>query len=79
MARYLAEVYMTRRVAGARGRARRAERSLDDHEGDVRLLRDTFIPADETWLLFYSAPSADAVAAVLDRAGITPNRLVETA
>jgi len=75
-ARYLAEVYCTRRDADGSARARATAPSLEGRL--VRLQSEIFIPADETWLLFYSAPSAEAVVAVLQRAGIRANRVVET-
>ena len=76
MPRYLAEVYCTRRDADGSARARATAPSLEGRL--VRLQSEIFIPADETWLLFYSAPSAEAVVAVLQRAGIRANRVVET-
>jgi hypothetical protein len=72
--RYLAEVYLTAPNAKTRARARAAAEAVD-----ARLLRETFIPEDETWFLFFAAPSADAVVAALGGAGIEHTRLVETA
>jgi hypothetical protein len=76
--RYLAEVYMARVDAGTLGRARAAARAVANDGRHVRFLRATFIPSDETWLLFYAAASAQAVAAALERAGLDASRIVET-
>lgn len=48
-------------LADARGRARRTA----ELGGGIRYLRSTFLPADETVLHLFEAPSLDA----LDRAG----------
>jgi hypothetical protein len=42
-------------------------------------MRATLIAADETWLLFYAATSAQAVAGALEQAGLDASRIVETA
>jgi hypothetical protein len=76
--RYLAEVYITRANADTLARARAAAQSVGAGGTRVRFLRATFIPSDETWLLFYAAASAQAVAAALARAGIEASRVVET-
>jgi hypothetical protein len=76
--RYLVEVYMARIDADTVSRARAAAGSAADGSR-VRFLRATFIPSDETWLLFYSATSAQAVAAALERVGLDASRVVETA
>jgi len=76
--RYLAEVYMARIDGDTLSRARAAAQSVAADGSRVRFLRATFIPSDETWLLFYAAASAEAVAAALERAGLDASRVVET-
>lgn len=45
----------------------------------VRHLRTVVIPEDETLLVFYEAPSADAVRDALAHAGIECDRITEAA
>jgi hypothetical protein len=70
---------MARIDADTLARARAAARSVTADGSRVRFVRATFIPSDETWLLFYAAASAEAVAAALERAGLDASRVSETA
>ena len=69
---------MTRADPDTVARARAAARSVDAAGTRIRFLRATFIPSDETWLLFYAAASAEAVVAALEQAGLDANRIAET-
>ena len=76
MARYLAELYLSRDGAGdditaVAARARAADGT------QVRYLRSIFVPEDETWFLLYDAPSAAAVEEALARAGLRSERVLE--
>jgi hypothetical protein len=73
MARFLAEVYLSRSGAGgdlsavaARARA-----------GGARYVRSIFVPEDETWFLLFDAPSPAAVETALRRAGLRCERVHE--
>lgn len=60
-------------AAALTSRLARAARSRDD---GARLIGSACVPGDESFLSLYDAPSADAVAAAVERAGVIPDRIV---
>lgn len=82
MPSYLLETYVSRAHAGeladTAARARAAARTLEASGCDVRLVRSTFVPADEVGFLAFEAESADVVGQVADAAAIVYERIVET-
>ena len=81
MARYLAELYLSRRGAGdlrdTVARARTAAREVTADGTPVQYIRSIFVPTDETYFLLYDAPTPEAVAEASARAGIHVERIVE--
>ena len=82
MPSYLLETYMSRarasELADTAARARAAARVLAASGRDVRLVRSTFVPADEVGFLAFEAESAGLVGEVADAAAIVYERIVET-
>lgn len=74
MPRYLVESYAT--GDGVADACRRARLAAEQH-GGVRYLRTTFLPADETLLHLFEAPSAGAIADAGARAALPFERIVE--
>jgi hypothetical protein len=78
---FLAELYLSRTGAGdaqtwaARARTAAAELSEDGRE--VRYLRTTFLPGDETCFIVFEADTAETVAETGRRAGLTFERIVD--
>ena len=58
-------------------RARAAVGELVRQGADLRFLRATLVPAEETCFLLYEAPSAELVAQATQRAAIRGARLTE--
>jgi hypothetical protein len=56
--------------------ARRLAAAADEHRADVFLLGFACVPADESFISLFRAPSADEVASVVTRAGVEPDRIV---
>jgi hypothetical protein len=82
VARYLAELYLSRRAAGGgsravAARARAAAEELMDEGIDVRYLRSFFVPEDETLFLLYEGASAAAVEDAVTRAALQCDRVLE--
>jgi len=77
---YLVEVYLPRsRAHEARAtgcRARTAAEELSREGAQVRYVRTTFLPEDETCFHLFEAASAQAVEAASRRAGIGRARIV---
>jgi hypothetical protein len=63
-------------LAEAEVRARRAA-ELARAETPVRYIRSIFVPDDEMCLHMFEAPSAEALREASDRAGLSPERIVE--
>jgi hypothetical protein len=59
----------------AAGRARAAAESFGVPGRNVRYLRSTYLPEDETCLHFFAAASADDVAEAARQAGLTGDRI----
>jgi ubiquinone/menaquinone biosynthesis C-methylase UbiE len=74
MAEFLVEVYVRRDdPCTARTSAERAQRAAADltREGrEVQCVRSIFVPEDETFLVLFEAPSAEAVSEAVSRAGL---------
>ena len=64
-------------VAEIEARARRAAAELERAGTPVRYVRSIFVPADETCFHLFEAPSADTVREASERAGLSPQRIVE--
>lgn len=83
MPEYLVELYVPRTgaqdVHTAAGRARAAAEELTREGTPVRYLRFIFLPEDETCFHLFDGPSADAVRLASERAGLSPERIVQTA
>jgi len=81
MPRYLVELYFPRsRAAGVRrvtARIRGAASRMAEEGSAVRCLHSVFVPGDETLFELFDGPSAEVVAAVHQRCGLTPDRIVE--
>jgi hypothetical protein len=79
---YLLETYVSRtrpdELAETAVRVRAAARMLEASGRTVRLVRSTFVPADEVGFLAFEAESADVVGEVADAAAIVYERIVET-
>lgn len=76
MPSYLVEAYLPAepgRLEIARGRAHRTEELADD----IRYLRTTFVPADETCFHLFRAPSAALLGEAARRASLDHVRIVE--
>lgn len=82
MASYLLETYAAGLgaddVARAATRAREAAATLTRGGMSVRHVRSWLIPADEMFLHFFEAPSAEAVGRVATIAELEVERVVET-
>lgn len=81
MTKYLVELYLSRRDAGAlddaAARARAASEQLASEGRDVRYLRTIFVPEDETCFHLYEAAAAETVGEASRRAEIPYDRIVE--
>jgi len=81
MRTYLVETYLSRARAGelddtvARLRAAAEGTATSGHQ--VRYLRSTFVPEDETCFHVFEGPSLRAVTDVSERAALSPVRIVE--
>ena len=76
MPSYLVEAYLPAEpglLEVARGRARRTEELAED----VRYLRTTFVPADETCFHLFQAPSSALLGDAARRASLEHVRIVE--
>lgn len=82
MPSYLVEGYLPRsraaELSNAVARVREAAEELNAEGVAVRHVRSSFLPADELFLHLLEAPSAEAVGELTKRAGIAPDRIVET-
>lgn len=73
MAEFLVEVYVAPDDSRA---AREIGRAVRESAGcGVRCVRRILVPEDETCFLLYEGPSAEAVAAAVRRAGLTPDHV----
>ena len=81
MKQFLIEVFTPRTNAGelttAECRARLAARRLSGADGEVRYVRATYVPEDETCFFVFDAPSGRHAALVAQQAGLDPIRVVE--
>jgi hypothetical protein len=79
--RFLVEAYTAAdsAVDDVEDHARRAAAQLTEAGTSVRFVRPIFVPADETCFYLLDAPSADAAAAAIERAGVSPQRVTEVA
>jgi hypothetical protein len=79
MARYLVEVYSSRRIgdlARAVARARAAAAAVSAEGIPVRHVRATLVPDDETCFHVFEGPSVEAIDQVVRRAGLAHARIV---
>jgi hypothetical protein len=76
MTRFLVEAYTpaTTKIADVETRARRAADGL----ADARYVRAIFVPEDEMCLHLVDATSLESANDLVRRAGISPDRIVET-
>ncbi len=76
---YLVECYwpgVTRTAADAAlGRVRAAAAEISLTQSRVRVIRATFLPADEALLTLFEAFSADAVLDATERGGLSADRI----
>lgn len=81
MTRFLVEAYTsaTFRVADIDKRARRAADHLTEAGTEVQYVRAIFVPADEICLYLVDAASAEIANDLIQRAGVSPDRIVEAA
>ena len=81
MTRFLVEAYTPASVAIAEleARARRAADDLAEGGTDVRYVHAIFVAEDELCLHLLDAGSLEAANALVRRAGISPDRIVEAA
>jgi hypothetical protein len=81
VATYVVEMYVSRARAGERSkldrRPRTAAESISAEGVPVLYVRSVFLPEDEICLLFFDAPTREAVVEVARRAALTYERLVE--
>ena len=77
MTRFLVEAYTPRSIEIAELEAR-ARRAADD-VADVQYVRAIFVPEDEICLHLLDAASPEAADNLIRQAGISPDRIVETA
>ena len=85
MATFLVETYLSReRAAEVERMAANLDRVIDEivaaraeARPHLRRVRSYFVPDDETCFHVIEAPSADVVAEVARRAGLTVDRVVE--
>ena len=82
MPTYVVESYLTRSSAEhlreTAGAIRRATEELSTAGSPAQYERWDFLADDELCLHFFEAESAEAVAGVLERAGLVYERIVET-
>ena len=64
-------------LAEIEARARRAAAELQQAGSSVRYLRSILVPDDETCFHLFVASSVEAVRAASERAGLSPQRIVE--
>jgi hypothetical protein len=78
--RFLVEAYTpaTVQIAEVEARARRAADDLAEAGADVHYVRAIFVPEDELCLHLLDAASVEAASDLVRRAGISPDRIVET-
>lgn len=80
---FLVEVFVPRSQAGALAaaeqRADEAARSLSGTSGEIRYVRATYVPEDETCFHVFDAPSASLVAEASRLAGLGDARILEAA
>jgi hypothetical protein len=62
--------------ASAAALADRLARAAREQRDGARLIGSACVPGDESFLSLYDAPSAEAVAAAVARAGVVPDRIV---
>jgi uncharacterized protein DUF4242 len=78
---FLVEVFVPRSkadaLAAAEQRAREAARRLSENAAEIRYVRATYVPEDETCFHVFDAPSAGAVAEASRLAGLGEGRIVE--
>jgi hypothetical protein len=76
---FLVETYTPAAAVLAEIEARtcRAAAELEREGRPVRYVRSIFVPADETCFHLFEAASADAVRDASERAGLSPQRIVE--
>ena len=81
MTRFLIEAYTPASVeiAKVETRAQRAADSLAEGGADVQYLGAIFVPEDEMCLHLLDAASVDVARDLVQRAGISPDRIVEAA
>jgi hypothetical protein len=81
MTRFLVEAYtpVSVKIATVEARARRAADRLAKAGTDVHYVRAIYVPEDELCLHLVDAASLDAANALIRRAGISPDRIVEAA
>jgi hypothetical protein len=74
---FLVEAYEPDAHSSVGERARAAARELVREGADLRFLRATLVPADETCFLLFEAPAAELVAEATQRAAIRAVRVTE--
>ena len=81
MTRFLVEAYTPASVAIAEleARARRAADDLAEGGTDVRYVHAIFVAEDELCLHLLDAATVEDANALIQRAGISPDRIVEAA
>ncbi len=81
MPSYLVERYLpgitSEQLMAAAGRARDTTAQMTKEGTQIRYLRSTFIPQDETCFCQFDGPSVEAVKTANDRAQIPFDRIVE--
>ncbi len=80
MKQFLVEVFVPRARAGelAAAEERVLEATARLSGKDLRYIRATYVPEDETCFYAFEAPSADLVAQASTSAGLGDGRIVET-
>jgi hypothetical protein len=74
---YVVELELTAGDATAVERARGAAEQLTREGTPVRWVRSVYVPEEDTCLLVFEAPTAEAVDRAGRRAGLTYERIVE--
>jgi hypothetical protein len=79
MTSFLVEAYTppTIRISDVEARARRAADELAQAGTDVLYVRAIYVPEDELCLHLLDAASLEAATDLIERAGISPDRIVE--
>ena len=79
MTSFLVEAYTppTIRISDLEARARRAADELAQAGTDVHYVRAIYVPEDELCLHLLDAASLEAANDLIERAGISPDRIVE--